>query len=126
MTSDNAMVAEIKGIGNPTGAIDPPQNGWCSNKTGSTSGTTQGCIWAYPQIFTVPWLNGQPAVFDDIFFATNSPQLGDSGALWLDNDRRVHGMMFASTVDGVGYMHSVYQRWAHVQWGWNVGINTAP
>lgn len=119
LVSNNALSATIRGIGTPTGWIDPPQIGWCGNASAATSGVQGGCINDYPLTIYVPWLNNQLAWFTDIFKADNCLTSGDSGALWLDYDRRVHGMYFA----GAG-CNSYFQRWQHVHNGWTITIAT--
>ncbi len=125
LVNDGAMVADIHGIGKPAGEWDPPVQGWCGNKTGFKTGTTQGCNWLYP--YTVSIQDDTTGIsywYGDTFLANNWIVKGDSGSLWFDYDRRVHGMLIGGTVDGVGYTHGVYGRWQHVKEVWNVTINT--
>ena len=73
-----------------------------------------GCIYWYPQTILMGdmW-------FDDVFISVGG-QNGDSGALWLDYDRRVHGMLFAYYYDDWAF----YMRWQHVANAWTINIAT--
>jgi len=120
LTSAGALSAWIQGIGNPRGKYDPPQVNWEGNKTGMVSGTTYGRITDYPLVDCYGWFNLGTACFRDVFRATNGVAQGDSGSLWLDNDRRVHGMFYGLQGPNAG----MYMRWQHVENGWTISIAT--
>ena len=125
LTDHFVLSATISGIGNPAGSFDPPQNGWCGNKSGAVTGVTQGCINGYPSLIQVNY-NAGPGFLTDSFYATNFGQGGDSGSLWLDFDRRVHGTLVSTgTVPGnPNQVATWFGRWWWVQEGWNVNIAT--
>lgn len=87
--------AEILGIGTPIGVSDPSL-GQRVQKTGRTTGHTQGTITQVHVTVDVDYL-GRKARFVDQIFASSMSSPGDSGSAILDMEQQAVGLLFAGS-----------------------------
>lgn len=89
------VLNEILGIGIPTG-ITEPVLGQAVQKTGRTTGLTQGIVTQINATVNVDYA-GRTAQFTDQIFTTAMSSPGDSGSGILDMQERVVGLLFAGS-----------------------------
>ncbi len=91
----NLVMAEIAGIGLPTGASEP-MLGQEVQKMGRTTGVTKGTISQISVTVDVNYAD-RTARFTDQVFTTPMSSPGDSGSSILNMERQVVGLLFAGS-----------------------------
>jgi len=86
---------EILGIGMPIGMAEP-QLGMPVQKSGRTTGLTQGFVEQIDVTVNVDY-NGRMACFTNQIITNRMSAPGDSGSAILDTERRVVGLLFAGS-----------------------------
>ena len=86
---------EILHIGTPTG-VGPARLGTAIQKTGRTTGYTQGMITQVDATLRIDY-EGRSALFTGQLVATPMSRPGDSGSAVLDMDKHVVGLLFAGS-----------------------------
>jgi hypothetical protein len=93
---DEDVTPELLEIGRPTG-LGRGELGLAVQKSGRTTGFTQGEILQVDVTVDVQYGPGQVARFRDQLMAGAMSQGGDSGSAVLDSERRVVGLLFAGS-----------------------------
>lgn len=93
--SPEMVKAEVLGVGTPIG-VGKPALGQRVQKTGRTTGLTQGTVTQVHVTVDVDY-RGRKARFVDQIFASPMSSPGDSGSAVLDMERRAVGLLFAGS-----------------------------
>ena len=95
-SSDQAVITDIMGIGRVQG-IKEAAVGMKIQKSGRSSGITNGSVVAIGSSVSVNMGESEVAVFDNQFVTTPISQSGDSGSLVLDMGNHAVGLLFAGS-----------------------------
>ena len=93
---DNVVEEDLYEIGKVTGTVEPAI-GMTVQKSGRTSGVTQGTIDAVDVTVEVSYGGGKTATFEHQVMTNDMSDPGDSGSLVVDLDRRAVGLLFAGS-----------------------------
>ena len=89
-------VSAILGIGSPVGLAEPAV-GKQVTKSGRTSGITTGKIIGINSTIEVGFGGGITAIFNNQIVSTAFMLAGDSGSVWVTEDKKIMGLGFAGS-----------------------------
>ena len=93
---DNVLKDELYEIGKVTGTIEP-EVGMSVQKSGRTTGVTNGTIDAVDVSVEVGYGSGRIALFEHQVLTNDMSDPGDSGSLIVDSQLRAVGLLFAGS-----------------------------